>query len=202
MEDDVILPSLTKNENNGKTIIYLAGKIPKNGQAPCKSTHWTIELMDELKQHLQNFDLKLLNPIFKDCDLTKQESVFGRDIYYVSSSDIVFVDARSRCGLGVGAEIMWAKTNGIPVITWSPKNTHYNKDAIAVSGENIPAFIHPFVHSLSDQIVENIEEGANWIKEFLLHPYKHKIKDSSDIHKIMNGFKHDQGMNQELATTE
>ncbi len=41
-------------------------------------------------------------------------------------ADIVFVDARHRHGLGVDAEMMWAKFHAKPVIILAPEETHYS----------------------------------------------------------------------------
>lgn len=63
----------------------------------------------------------------------------------VFSSNIVFVDARDRRGLGVGAEMMWAKVNKIPVVTWAPRNSHYHKDQTTILGVTVANFIHPLI---------------------------------------------------------
>ncbi|MGL4540058.1 MAG: hypothetical protein ACRCU0_03685 [Candidatus Rhabdochlamydia sp.] len=173
-------------------VIYLAGKIPKEDEIPCDALHWTKCHMDHLRSNLSEFDVVLLNPAFKDCDLTNQDTVFSRDMHYVFSSDIIFVDARGPRGLGVGAEMMWAKVNGIPVISWAPKDTHYNTSSTS-------GFIHPFVNGLSDKIAENIEEGTEWIKQFLKGPHPVKIKNSDNIHSIMEYYKKNQLQQNELV---
>ena len=175
-----------------KITIYLAGKIPKGDLAPNDALHWTQHHMDYLQSNLSEFDIVLLNPSFKDCDLTDQDTVFGRDMHYVFSSDVIFVDARGSRGLGVGAEMMWAKINGIPVISWAPKDTHYNASSTMVLGTYIPDFIHPFVNGLSDKVVENLEEGAEWIRQLAKNPRSIKIKNSDSIHAVMEYYKSNQ----------
>lgn len=182
-----IISQMKPSEN--KVIIYLAGKIPKGGEAPDPTQHWTQDHMDRIRASLSDSEVVLLNPAFKDGDLSDQESVFGRDIYYVSSSSVIFVDARGARGLGVGAEMMWAKVNGIPVISWAPENSHYNKKSTIVFDKEIPGFIHPFIHALSDKIVENIDEGCEWIKNLITEPETIVIKDSKDIRSTMNRYK-------------
>jgi len=105
----------------------------------------------------------------------------------VYCSDIVFVDARDRRGIGVGAEMMWAKLNSKPLLTWAPKDTHYNKNQATVLGVPVANYVHPFVECLSDKVVETLEEGAKWIKEALQDTYK--VKGFSDIHDAMNYYK-------------
>lgn len=181
-----------------KIIIYLAGKIPNGNETPNDALHWTKHHMDHLRSNLSEFDVVLLNPAFKDCDLTDQDTVFGRDMHYVFSSDIIFVDARGPRGLGVGAEMMWAKANGIPVISWAPKNTYYNMSSTMVFGTYVPDFIHPFVNGLSDKVAEDIQEGAEWIKQFVKDPHSVAIKNSDSIHSIMEYFKLNQLKENEL----
>ncbi len=182
-----------------KITIYLAGKVPKGDEVPNDALHWTKHHMDLLRSNLSEFDVVLLNPAFKDCDLTDQDTVFGRDMHYVFSSDFIFVDARGSRGLGVGAEMMWAKVNGIPVISWAPKDTYYNASSTMVLGTYIPDFIHPFVNGLSDKVAENIEEGAEWIRQFVKNSHSVKIKNSDSIHSIMEYYKANQLQQNELV---
>lgn len=139
-------------------------------------------------------------------DLSDQQSVFGRDMIQVFCSNFVFVDARDRRGLGFGAEMMWAKLNKIPVVTWAPKNSHYHKDQTTILGVSVQNFVHPFVESLSDKIVENLEEGAKWIQEIISNP-SNTIKGIEHIgaamqHYKTNQLRHDKSMlngNKEIA---
>lgn len=103
-------------------------------------------------------------------NLADQCSVFGRDMTQVFCSHVVFVDARDRRGLGVGAEMMWAKIHKIPVVTWAPKDSHYNKTKATILGVEVDHFIHPFVYGLSDKIVDTLPEGAQWIERMLSDP--------------------------------
>jgi hypothetical protein len=65
-------------------------------------------------------------------------SNFGCDLYLVGCSDVILVDARTKKGIGIGAEMMFASVKRIPVITWAPRNSHYRKDFIPdVFGEDI-----------------------------------------------------------------
>lgn len=87
--------------------IYLAGSIQKGHE---KSDYfWSDSDLSVLKDGLSRYEVSFLNPALRSDDLSDQHSVFGRDMLQVFCSNIVFVDARSRRGLGVGAEMMWAK---------------------------------------------------------------------------------------------
>ena len=104
----------------------------------------------------------------------------------VYNSDLLFVDARERRGLGVGAEMMFAKFYKIPIITLSPKNSHYRKENAKVLDKKLDFWTHPFISALSDEIVENIHEAANEIKNILLEDFK--VKNSDDIFKYMKHY--------------
>ncbi len=88
----------------------------------------------------------------------------------VFCSRLFFVDARDRRGLGVGAEMMWAKLHRIPIVTWAPKNSHYHKTHTRLLDVPVKNWVHPFIESLSDALVENLEEGAEWIKRLISDP--------------------------------
>jgi hypothetical protein len=170
--------------------IYLAGSIKKGHENPQES-FWTEEDMACLQRSFLQHEVIFLNPAFRMDNLADQHSVFGRDMTQVFCSHVVFVDARDRRGLGVGAEMMWAKLNEIPVVTWSPKNSHYNKTKTTILGKEVDHFIHPFVHGLSDKIVETLEEGALWIEQILSDP-SIEIKGIRHIHASMEYYQENQ----------
>lgn len=170
-----------------KLAIYLAGTIKKSHEKS-DETYWTEEDLQLLRLNLNSFEISFLNPAFRSDNLSDQFSVFGRDMLQVFCSDIVFVDARDRRGLGVGAEMMWAKLNRIPVIVWAPADTHYHKSCTSILENLVLDYIHPFVESLGDKIVESLEEGANWIKELKSNP-EIKIKGVDHIKDAMGYYK-------------
>lgn len=170
-----------------KISIYLAGSIKKEHEKANES-FWTDYDMAFLTKELPEFKLSFLNPASRLDDLSDQQSVFGRDMTQVFCSDIVFVDARDRRGLGVGAEMMWAKFHKIPIITLAPKGSHYNKSKTTLLDIPVENWIHPFVESLSDAIVENLSEGALWIKRFVSDTAL-QIKDVEYIQSTMQYYR-------------
>lgn len=174
-----------------KIAIYLAGTIQKSHEE--NDSHWSEMDIEILKQHLDEYDISILNPALRSDDLSDQRSVFGRDMLQVYCSNFVFVDARHRRGIGVGAEMMWAKLNAIPVVTLSPKNSHYNKSVTTLLGNRIDNWIHPFIESLSDYIAENISEGARWIKTAIANPSM-PVKSIEQIHESMRYYHQNQLM--------
>ena len=175
---------------DAKISIYLAGSI-KKGHEKADESFWTDEDMLFLKKSLAEYDVSFLNPAFRSDNLSDQCSVFGRDMTQVFCSDIVFVDARDRRGLGVGAEIMWAKFHKIPVVTLAPKDSHYNKSKTVLLDVAVEDWIHPFVESLSDAIVENLYEGAIWVRKFVSSSAP-KTKDIEYIQSAMQYYRDSQ----------
>ena len=108
----------------------------------------------------------------------------------VYCSNVVFVDVRQRRGLGVGAEMMWAKMNRIPVVTLCPLESHYQKTQVHLLGVPLNNWIHPFVDSLSDKIVTTVEEGAKWIYSFMMKKeMKLRIKGPEFINEAMTYYR-------------
>lgn len=147
--------------------IYLAGNIKKGKEDDGKLV-WTSVEQQILQKHLPNLNLVFLDPSNRKDDLSDQVSVFGRDMFQVSSSHLVLVDGRAPKGLGVGAEMMFAKTRRIPVVCWLPPNSHYHRPWINLLGQKFCDYIHPFVFNLSDYLAPTLEDAARWIQEELL----------------------------------
>lgn len=137
--------------------IYLCGSI-KKGVSDVRSSNefWTEEdearIIDRLKE-----PVLLLNPAKTAIKRQDYFLNFGCDIFLVQSADLVIADLRSEKGIGVGAELMFAKQSGIPVISWLPQNSHYRRDLTDVFGEDLSNWIHPFAYSLSDYIEDSLE---------------------------------------------
>lgn len=170
--------------------IYLAGKIHKGHEEP-NEAHWTENDLDELEQGLAPVQVAFLNPAERGDDLSDAIGIFGRDMMQVFCSDLVLVDARDRRGLGVGSEMMWAKMHHIPVVTLAPPETHYRKSETQLLGQPVQNYIHPFVHSLSDAIVSNLEEAAIWIRANVCAPGQ-TIKGAQFIRDTMEYYREQQ----------
>lgn len=166
--------------------IYLAGSIQKGHEK--NNSLWGDEERDLLEKALSHYQVLFLNPALRIDDLSDQKAVFGRDMLQVFCSDVVFVDARDRRGLGVGAEMMWAKFHSIPVVTLAPKETHYHKSQTTLLGSEVKDWVHPFVESLSDAVVESIADGANWIHRVMTGELK-EIKNAAFMESAMQRYK-------------
>lgn len=163
--------------------IYLAGKIQKAHEAP-NETYWTEEDQEVIRKAISPHRVHFLNPAIRSDDLSDQKSVFGRDMMQVFSADAVFVDARDRRGLGVGAEMMWAKFNRIPVVSLAPLGSHYHKASTSLLGVEVDSWVHPFIEGLSDQIVSSLEEAVTWLLGALEGPSS-KVKGPEYMREAM-----------------
>ncbi|MEM8629007.1 MAG: DUF1653 domain-containing protein [Chlamydiota bacterium] len=163
--------------------LYLAGNIQK-GHENESNVFWTEEDRKTLEKGLAPCSVAFLNPAFRADDLTDPTSVFGRDMTQVFCADVVLVDARERRGLGVGAEMMWAKIHSIPVLTIAPANSHYHKQEVTLLGARLENWRHPFVASLSDAVVDTLQEGIDWLQDFLLD--RPSVRGAESIYEAMS----------------
>ena len=168
-----------------KINIYPAGGIQK-GKDDVKRLSWLPEDMELFKTKLLPHSVTFIDPRYRNDNLNNPMTVLGRDLMAVKLSDFVVVDAREKRGLGVGQEMMYAKMKKIPVISIAPKNSYYVKDKLEYLGQKVENFVHPFLYGFSDVIVENFEEAAEWIMNFLEKPTE--IKDFSVIKEAMDSY--------------
>jgi hypothetical protein len=172
--------------------VYLAGNIKKNHEQESEIM-WTTRDEQIIVDALSPSEVIFLNPASRADDLSDQKSVFGRDMSQVFIADLVFVDARKRRGLGVGAEMMWAKMNHIPVIIVAPFNSHYRRDEVTLLGKNVQQWVHPFIESLSDLIIEDLNEEAHQIHG-LIHG-ELRVKGPEFISEAMHYYQNTQLVN-------
>jgi hypothetical protein len=142
--------------------VYLSGSIPKGRNDPRPADHyWSDNDRNALRRALGSASVVLVDPT--QAKICRQDSLanFGCDLYLVASSNVVLVDARTAKGIGVGAEMMFAVSRGIPVISWVPRETHYRRKTVEdVFGEDLSDWLHPFINGLSDYVVDSLEEAA------------------------------------------
>ncbi len=165
--------------------IYPAGGIQK-GKEDTERISWMPEDMELFKKTLLPHKVMFIDPRYRNDNLNNPLTVLGRDLMAVKISDFVVVDAREKRGLGVGQEMMYAKMKKIPVISVAPRNTYYKRDRLEYLGQDVKNFIHPFLFGSSDAIVENFEEAAKWVKDFLEKPCE--VKDFSVMNKAMDSY--------------
>jgi hypothetical protein len=104
----------------------------------------------------------LLDPAKSGCRRNDMYANYGCDLYMISISNIVVVDARTEKGVGVGAELMYARELGIPVVAVCPPESNYRRSLVEdVCGENLRDWVHPFIYSLSSIIVDDFDAAGN-----------------------------------------
>lgn len=86
--------------------------------------------------------------------------------------------------MGLGVEMLYAKRLVKPIVSCSPKNSHYNKDKISIRDR----WIHGFIYNLSDAIVETVAEGSEWIK--LWKSEEKEVKGEEVINNAMMHYMH------------
>jgi hypothetical protein len=146
--------------------IYLSGSIRKGNTDPRPDTHFWSERDEQLvRENAGVAEVELLNPAKTSLRRNDFALNFGCDLYLVSISDIVLVDARTEKGIGVGAEMMFAANNGIPVITWAPEDSHYRRKLVPnVFGEDLRNWTHPFIFGLSDYVADSLEQAMTQVQ--------------------------------------
>jgi len=165
--------------------ICLLGSIPKGDDVRKKWIDWKTDY----KKKLSTID----NVEFTDGDAWRDETkpflVVGHDSYTIKMSDIIIVNAENKLGAGTAQEMVIAKYFSKPVVTVLPKNTHHRKSNIIFDGKLINDWIHPFIFTISDLIVEKIPDAVSWIQEYQRKPNNKMIKDISIIDDAIEAYK-------------
>jgi hypothetical protein len=172
----------------GNIRIYLSGSLQKGSEDKTKKSVWTAADIEVLRGTLATkFNLLLMNPASRSDDLSDQKSVLGRDLLQVYISDLILVDARDRKGIGIGAEMLFAKNYGIPVISVSPPNSQYRKKNMVYMGQQLITWTHPFIEGLSDFVADSVHEAALYINDYF--PFvDNKVKGNSVFRDSMKHY--------------
>ena len=164
--------------------ICLIGSIPKGDDVRENWKDWKVEYKEKLSQ--------IPNVEITDGDAwrdeTKSLQLVGHDANLVKTADIIIVDSKKKLGAGTAQEMVIAKYFKRPVISIIPKDTHHRRSNIVFDGTEIDDWIHPFLLTFSDLVVENIDDCIEWIKEFSKNPESKKIKDITIIDEAINSY--------------
>jgi hypothetical protein len=142
-------------------VIYLAGKVLKGSEIGT-AQDWRKEYYEVISQ-AGNFDF--LSPDDPDLDENFPELVFGHDCYQVRECDIVVVNASSKLGVGTAQEMLIAKYFGKPVLVVLPKDTHHRRSNLDMHGRTVADWIHPFIFTTADVVVDSLHELSLYLKE-------------------------------------
>lgn len=150
--------------------VYLSGNIAKGSADPVAAS-WDSDAEEQIRRGVGNCEVETLNPACASVNRGDPEANFGCDLYLVKSSDAVLVDASGKRGLGVGAEMMFARMREIPVISICPPNSTYRQDHIhGFGGQDVRNWTHPFVHQLSSHIADDLEQAITYLRDLASSP--------------------------------
>ncbi len=154
--------------------IYLAGSVPKGDEEVKNFDDWR----SRYKKSLQNFfDADFIEPYHKDLDESDFLAVVGQDCRHIKESSLVIVNAEAKLGVGTSQELVIAKYFKKPVVVVLPKETYHRRSNVNFHGKIVEDWIHPFIFTFSDFIIENIDEIEK-IKDKI---FSFSIKDISII---------------------
>jgi len=155
--------------------IYLAGSIPKGTEEEKEFVNWRFKYKEILESFL---DAEFIMPNAGDMDESDFLLIVGKDSKSIKSSDLVIVNAEERLGAGTSMEMVIAKHFKKPVITVMPKNSYHRRPNMTFQDKYfVEDWMHPFVHTFSDFIVEDVSE----IKQIKDKLFNSSIKDISII---------------------
>lgn len=164
--------------------ICLLGSLPKGDDVRKNWKDWKIKYKEKLSQ--------IPNIEFTDGDAWRDETkplqLVGHDTHLIKTADIIIVNSEKKLGAGTAQEMVIAKYFSRPVISVLPKDTHHRRSNIVFDNTKINDWLHPFIATFSDLVVERIDDCIEWIKEFKKNPKSKKIKDITIIDEAINSY--------------
>jgi nucleoside 2-deoxyribosyltransferase len=134
--------------------IYLAGSVPK-GEAELKNfVDWRIKYQQTLKNI---FDAEYVDPFNRILDESDYQAIVGNDCRHIKNCDLIIINAENQIGAGTAQEMIIAKYFTKPVISVIPKNSYHRRANLTIHNQLIADWIHPFIFTFSDFIIESIE---------------------------------------------
>lgn len=157
--------------------IYLAGSVPKGAEEEKGFVNWRLHYKKILEKI---FDAEFILPNSGDMDENDFLLIVGKDSASIKDSDLVIVNAEEKLGAGSAMEMVIAKYFKKPVVTVIPKNSHHRRPNVLFQVKFlVEDWMHPFIHTFSDFIVENVNDIADLKDKLATAP----IKDISIIDK-------------------
>lgn len=159
--------------------IYLAGSVPKGTAEEKEFENWRLKYIAILDTFL---DADYILPNSGDMDESDYLLIVGKDSKSIQNSDLVIVNAEERMGAGTSMEMVIAKHFNKPVVTVMPKNSHHRRSNVTFQDKFfVKDWMHPFIHTFSDYVIENISEMKKIKEKIFTSP----IKDISIIEKAI-----------------
>jgi len=164
--------------------ICLIGSIPKGDNIRKDWKDWKVEYKEKLSQ--------ISDVEFTDGDVWRDETkpfqLVGHDAYVIKTSDFIIVNAEKKLGAGTAQEIVIAKYFSKPVISILPKDTHHRRSNIVFDGTKIDDWVHPFVVTFSDLVIEKIDDCIQWIENFNKNSKSKDIKSITIIDQAIDSY--------------
>ncbi len=136
--------------------IYLAGSVPKGSEEEKTFANWRQDYKNILEKFL---DADFIFPMSGDMNEGDFLLIVGKDSRSIRESDLVIVNASEKMGAGTSMELVIAKHFKKPVVTVMPKNSHHRRSNMTFQGKYfVEDWMHPFIHTFSDFVVETPEE--------------------------------------------
>jgi hypothetical protein len=139
--------------------IYVAHSFEGNDFAACRLANDPdcSSFLNRLKKQ----NVEVIDPASSLISRTLPGDRFKYCLNAVASADAVVVLARSRLGIGVGAEMMYAHMHDIRVYVVCPMDSYYRT---LYEGE---AVIHSFVYGLSTEVFCTLDACADAIENLV-----------------------------------
>ncbi len=149
--------------------IFFAGKIdPLSAHA---QPFWREDMTWLLNRSLKNYRVidscmvKYRNKFIIENKLPVS-ILFSQSCFYIQHSNVLVVNLTNDISVGGSQEIFIAKKFNIPVIGIAPRSGKFNRLKYELGGKTYWNWIHPFVGSLCDVIVQDTDELAAVLDDF------------------------------------
>lgn len=148
--------------------IYLAGSIPKGDTEASAFSDWRKRYTEVLGKVFPGAEF--ITPKAGEVDETDNVLVVGKDSRSIKISDLTVVYAEEKIGAGTAMELVIAKYLKKPVVTILPKDTHHRRSNLHFDGVLVADWVHPFIKTFSDFVLEKIEDVQSIKDEILKNP--------------------------------
>ncbi len=163
--------------------IYLAGSVPKGNEEAKSFIDWRKEWFDKIQKFLPEAELS--DPSVALQFEGDSLAVTGADCWLIQQCDLVLVNAQSKLGAGTSMEYLIAKYFKKPIITILPKDTHHRRSNVVFGENNLEDWIHPFIDTFSDTVIQNVNELQKAWEEVK----SREIKDIKTIDRAISYFR-------------
>lgn len=162
--------------------IYLAGSVPKGAEEEKEFLNWRVRYKQVLEKFL---DAEFIFPNSGDMNESDFLLIVGKDSLSIKNADLIIVNAEERLGAGTSMEMVIAKYFKKPVVVVMPKNSYYRRSNVLFQEKYlVEDWMHPFVHTFADFVVERVKEIEHIKTELLnLKPKDITIIDEAIKHR-------------------